>query len=99
MQDGSSIVTTNKLDKQQNDKEVRENVQISAAKEETTQVQLPLGSSIDPNMSGPVDKFVHPIAPKACKAEAKRQNNINETLWKESNTPSASICCYMGVYT
>ena len=73
-------------EKQQHDKDVRDNVQISAASAaEVVEVESGVGStgSGEPRKLGPMDKFARPIDPKASKAEAKRQQNINDALWKE----------------
>ena len=49
------------------------------------EVESGVGStgSGEPRKLGPMDKFARPINPKASKAEAKRQQNINDALWKE----------------
>ncbi|AQK88770.1 hAT dimerization domain-containing protein / transposase-related [Zea mays] len=72
-----------KKDKQQHDKEVRENVQLATCEEEVTEVESLAGSSSTPRKLGPMDKFTRPIDPKLSNAEAKRQQNINDALWKE----------------
>lgn len=73
-----------KKDKQKHDREVRDNVQITVLEEEEVEGQLSkVGSSGESHKLGPMDKFVRPIDPKASKAESKRQQNINEALWKE----------------
>ncbi|XP_066351611.1 uncharacterized protein [Miscanthus floridulus] len=76
-------IAKKKKDKQQHDKEVRENVQLAIGEEEGTKVLSLAGSSSMPRKLGPMDKFTHPIDPKLSSAEAKRQQNINEALWKE----------------
>ena len=76
--------TAKKKDKQQHDREVRENVQIATGEEdEVVEVESIVGSSSTPKNLGPMDKFTRPIDPKLSSAEAKRQQNINEALWKE----------------
>lgn len=80
---GLELTAKKKLDKQQHDKEVRENVQISATEEEVIEVQSLAGSSTGPHKLGPMDRFLRSFDPKASKAEAKRQQNINQPLWKE----------------
>eukprot|EP00267_Zea_mays_P043147 XP_020395211.1 uncharacterized protein LOC109940233 [Zea mays] len=72
-----------KKDKQQHDKEVRENVQLATCEEEVTEVESLAGSSSTPRKLGPMDKFTRPIDPKLSNAEVKRQQNINDALWKE----------------
>ena len=72
-----------KRDKQQHDKEVRENVQLSTAEQEVVEVESLVGSSNTPRKLGPLDKFARPIDPNLSNAEAKRQQNINDALWKE----------------
>ncbi|PWZ57795.1 hypothetical protein Zm00014a_030395 [Zea mays] len=42
-----------------------------------------VGSSDSVSKLGPMDSFARRIDPKANQAEAKRQQNINEPLWKE----------------
>jgi hypothetical protein len=72
-----------KKDKHQHDKEVRENVQLAIGEEEVTEVESLAGSSSTPRKLGPMDKFTRPIDPKLSSAKAKRQQNINEALWKQ----------------
>lgn len=72
-----------KMEKKQHDREVRENVQLATAEEEVIEVESLTGSSSTPRKLGPIDRFTRPIDPKASSAEAKRQQNINEALWKE----------------
>lgn len=72
-----------KKEKQQRDQEVRENVQLATAEQEVIEVESLAGSSSTPRKLGPMDKFARPIDPKVSSAEAKRQQNINEALWKE----------------
>ena len=72
-----------KKDKQQHDKEVRENVQLATVQEEIIEVESIVGSSSTPRKLGPMDKFTRPIDPKLSSAEVKRQQNINDALWKE----------------
>ena len=77
-------IAKKKKDKQQHDREVRENVQIATGEEEeVVEVESIVGSSSTPKKLGPMDKFTRPIDPKLSSAEAKRQQNINEALWKE----------------
>ena len=77
-------IAKKKKDKQQHDKEVRENVQIATdEEEEVVEIESIVGSSSTPKKLGPMDKFTRPIDPKLSSAEAKRQQNINEALWKE----------------
>ena len=41
------------------------------------------GSAASSQKLGPMDRWARPIDPKATREEAKRQQNINEALWKE----------------
>ncbi|XP_066317483.1 uncharacterized protein [Miscanthus floridulus] len=76
-------IANKKKGKQQRDKELRENVQLATGEEEVTEVESLAGSSSTPHKLGPMDRFTRPIDPKLSSAEAKRQQNINEALWKE----------------
>jgi len=76
-------IANKKKGKQQHDKELRENVQLATGEEEVTEVESLAGSSSTPHKLGPMDRFTRPIDPKLSSAEAKRQQNINEALWKE----------------
>jgi hypothetical protein len=70
-----------KKEKLQHDRDVRDNVQL--IDDEPTYVQSLVGSSDSVSKLGPMDSFARRIDPKANQAEAKRQQNINEALWKE----------------
>lgn len=76
-------IAKKKKDKHQHDKDVRENVQLATCEEDVTEIDSLAGSSSTPRKLGPMDKFTRPIDPKLSSAEAKRQQNINEALWKE----------------
>jgi hypothetical protein len=88
VQEGSGISNTKEKEKLQHDKDVRDNVQVINVDDEVGRdVQSGVGSSVTPNQPnklGPMDKFATPIDPKAGRADARRQQNINEALWKES---------------
>jgi len=76
-------IAKKKKGKQEHEKEVRENVQIAIGEDEVIEVESLAGSSSTPRQLGPMDKFTCPINPKLTPVEAKRQQNINEALWKE----------------
>jgi hypothetical protein len=76
-------IAKKKKDKHQHDKEVKENMQLATGEEEVIEVESLAGSSSTPRRLGSMDKFTRPIDPKLSSAEAKKQQNINEALWKE----------------
>ena len=76
-------IAKKKKGKQEHEKEVRENVQIAIGEDEVIEVESLAGSSSTPRKLGPMDKFTRLIDPKLTPVEAKRQQNINEALWKE----------------
>ncbi|KAM0918616.1 hypothetical protein ACQ4PT_008738 [Festuca glaucescens] len=78
-----------KREKAMNDKEVREGVLISAGHTDGEESQSRAGSSVQPSKLGPMDKFTRPIDPKATRAEALKQQNINEALNKERTQQTA----------
>jgi hypothetical protein len=78
-----------KRDKAMNDKEIREGVLISAGHTDGEESQSRAGSSVQPSKLGPMEKFTRPIDPKATRAEALKQQNINEALNKERTQQTA----------
>ncbi|XP_066347588.1 uncharacterized protein [Miscanthus floridulus] len=84
-------IANKKKGKQQRDKELRENVQLATGEEEVTEVESLAGSLSTPHKLGPMDRFTRPIDPKLSSAEAKRQQNINESTLERKNSPSAAI--------
>ena len=72
-----------KKEKVMEDKEIRAAVLISVGYTDRAESRSKAASSVEPNKLGPMDKFTHPIDPKATRAEALKQQNINESFWKE----------------
>jgi hypothetical protein len=78
-----------KKDKALNDKEIRSAVLLSAGYTEGEESHSRAGSSVESHKLGPMDRFTRPIDPKATRAEALKQHNINETLNKERTQQTA----------
>ncbi|KAJ1255020.1 hypothetical protein BS78_K297900 [Paspalum vaginatum] len=74
-----------KRDKQRAEADLREDVVITGSREGSdaeSKAASSLGGSPTQKL-GPMDRWTRPIDPKATKEEAKRQQSLNEALWKE----------------
>jgi len=74
-----------KMEKQRAEADLREDVVITGSREGSdAESKATSSSGGSPTQKlGPMDRWTRPINPKATKEEAKRQQSLNEALWKE----------------
>jgi len=74
-----------KREKQRAEADLREDVVITGSREGSdAESKAASSSGGSPTQKlGPMDRWTRPINPKATKEEAKRQQSLNEALWKE----------------
>ncbi|KAG2651116.1 hypothetical protein PVAP13_1NG245338 [Panicum virgatum] len=85
--EGTAVVhcTKKKREKQRAEADLREDVVITGSREGSdAESKAASSSGGSPTQKlGPMDRWTRPINPKATKEEAKRQQSLNEALWKE----------------